>query len=61
MQDIISVGGLIHIIDQVLTIPAYAVMELTSAKLEYFISILNVGDFLSADHVNLTVGVSGFL
>lgn len=32
-------------------------MELTSARLEYFISILNVGNFLSPDNIKLTMGV----
>jgi uncharacterized surface protein with fasciclin (FAS1) repeats len=46
-QDIVCTGGIIHIINEVLSVPLTAVLEITAAGLEYFISILNNGGYLN--------------
>ncbi|KAE9364556.1 FAS1 domain-containing protein [Stipitochalara longipes BDJ] len=46
--DVVCVGGIIHILDSVLSIPVTTVLEITNAHLEYFVSILNVDNYLSA-------------
>jgi uncharacterized surface protein with fasciclin (FAS1) repeats len=46
----VSVGGIIHIVNQVLAIPITTVLEITAAGLEYFISILTNGGFLNTSN-----------
>ncbi|KKY17013.1 putative beta-ig-h3 fasciclin [Phaeomoniella chlamydospora] len=48
LTDIVVTGGIIHIVDQLLSIPVSVVSEITAANLEYFVSILNLGGYLSA-------------
>ncbi|RDW89774.1 hypothetical protein BP6252_01806 [Coleophoma cylindrospora] len=58
--DIICVGGIVHIIDAVLSLPVAAVLEITNAHLDYFVAILNVGQYLSsanAGYVNAILDV----
>ncbi|KAL3424180.1 Fasciclin-like arabinogalactan protein-like protein 7 [Phlyctema vagabunda] len=47
-DDIICVGGIIHIINSFPSIPVAAVSEIAAAGLEYFVSILNTAGYLSA-------------
>ena len=49
-QDIICVGGIIHIINEVVAVPISTVLEISAAGLEYVISILNVGGYLSSSN-----------
>jgi uncharacterized surface protein with fasciclin (FAS1) repeats len=51
------VGGFVHIIDEVLTIPLTTVLEITAAGLEYFTSILNVGGYLNAANAGYVNGI----
>lgn len=50
-------GGIIHVIDEVLTIPLSTVLEITAANLEYFVSILNVGGYLNAANADYVNGI----
>ncbi|KAG0646823.1 hypothetical protein D0Z07_6170 [Hyphodiscus hymeniophilus] len=58
--DIISAGGIIHIVNEVLTVPVSLVLEVTAAGLEYFISILNLGGYLNTanNYVNEVLDVT---
>lgn len=40
-------GGLIHIVNDFLSIPVPAVLEITEAQLQYFVAILNTGGYLN--------------
>lgn len=53
-------GGIIHIINEVLAIPISAVLEITAAGLEYFISILSGSGYLSTanTYVNQVLDLS---
>ena len=53
----VCVGGLVHILDEMLTLPYKAVDEITAAGMEYFIAILAKGNFLTtgASYVNPVV------
>ncbi|CAG8949040.1 hypothetical protein HYFRA_00002168 [Hymenoscyphus fraxineus] len=56
-KNIVCVGGLLHIIDEVISIPISSVLEITAAGLEYFIAILAKGSFLTtgSSYVNPVV------
>lgn len=41
-------GGLVHIVEKMLTIPYRAVDEITAADMQYFISILANGNYLTS-------------
>jgi hypothetical protein len=56
-QELVCVGGFVHIIDQVLTIPLTTVFELTAANLEFFTSILNVGGYLNDSNAGYVNGI----
>lgn len=47
MQDIVCGGGLIHIIDRALAIPAQTESAITTAQLSFFVSILTRGGYLN--------------
>lgn len=49
-QDIVCVGGIVHIVDAVLSLPVAAVLEITNAHLDFFVAILNVGQYLSSEN-----------
>lgn len=55
--DILCTGGIIHIVDEVLTIPPVVPVALTQAKLNFFISILQDGGFLSTSAESVANGV----
>jgi uncharacterized surface protein with fasciclin (FAS1) repeats len=55
--ELVCVGGFVHIIDQVLTIPLTTVFELTAANLEFFTSILNVGGYLNDSNAGYVNGI----
>ncbi|TVY42169.1 Fasciclin-like arabinogalactan protein [Lachnellula subtilissima] len=49
--DIVCTGGVVHIMDEVLSVPVPAVSQFTASGLEYFISILNNEGYLNTDNV----------
>jgi uncharacterized surface protein with fasciclin (FAS1) repeats len=56
-QDIVCTGGIVHVMDEVLSIPVAAVSEITEANLKYFISILNIAGYLNAVNMDYVNGV----
>ncbi|TVY27445.1 Fasciclin-like arabinogalactan protein [Lachnellula hyalina] len=49
--DIVCTGGVVHIMNEVLSVPVPAVSQFTASGLEYFISILNDEGYLNTDNV----------
>lgn len=45
--DILSAGGIIHIVDQPLTLPAATINAITDSRLSFFVSLLTRGGYLS--------------
>ncbi|KAL9112029.1 MAG: hypothetical protein Q9227_003649 [Pyrenula ochraceoflavens] len=58
-SDIVCTGGIVHIIDDVMSIPISAVDEIPAAHLDYFVQILNNGGFLNAanSYVDAVLGI----
>ncbi|KAH8587873.1 FAS1 domain-containing protein [Bisporella sp. PMI_857] len=52
-RDIICLGGLIHVINTVLSMPIALVTVTAQANMEFFIAILNKANFLSVDNTGL--------
>ncbi|TVY19359.1 Fasciclin-like arabinogalactan protein, partial [Lachnellula arida] len=50
--DIICTGGVVHIMDAVLSMPVQAVSQFTATGLEYFISILNNEGYLNSQNAD---------
>ena len=50
----VCVGGVVHVMNDMLTIPYNAVNEITAADFEYFLAILAKGNYLTtgANYVN---------
>jgi uncharacterized surface protein with fasciclin (FAS1) repeats len=57
-QELVCVGGFVHIIDELLTIPLTTVLEITAGGLEYFTSILNVGGYLNTANAGYVNGIT---
>lgn len=55
--ELVCTGGFVHIIDEVLTVPLTTVLEITAAGLEYFTSILNIGDYLNTANAGYVNGI----
>ena len=57
-QELVCVGGFIHIINEILTIPLTTTLEITVGGLEYFSQILNVGGYLNTANAGYVNGVT---
>ncbi|KAK0101777.1 hypothetical protein ONS95_006930 [Cadophora gregata] len=46
-DELICTGGIVHIIDKFLSIPIQTVLQVSAAKMQYFVSILNTAGYLN--------------
>ncbi|PVH77458.1 FAS1 domain-containing protein, partial [Cadophora sp. DSE1049] len=56
-DELICTGGIVHVIDKFLSIPIQAVLQVSAAKMQYFVSILNTAGYLNAANSEYVDGI----
>ncbi|CZT52150.1 uncharacterized protein RSE6_13412 [Rhynchosporium secalis] len=56
-DELLCSGGIVHIIDKVLSIPDPAVLQISAAKMEYFVSILSTAGYLNTEKADYVDGI----
>ncbi|KAG4440737.1 hypothetical protein IFR05_003781 [Cadophora sp. M221] len=56
-DELICTGGIVHIIDKFFSIPIQAVLQVSAARMQYFVSILNTAGYLNADKADYVDGI----
>ncbi|KAH7370198.1 FAS1 domain-containing protein [Rhexocercosporidium sp. MPI-PUGE-AT-0058] len=56
-DELICTGGIVHIIDKFLSIPIQAVLQISAARMQYFVSILNTAGYLNVQNAEYVDGI----